>query len=309
MSRLTLSVLPFATLSLVACSSDSKKATPDAAVVDVGFNKPTKAVHANMEVSSGTWMDLGAANLDCLGTPTADVARTTSVQLATTVKDFQTGKPVTGAAVQVFPGTDPSQTLGAAVTSGTDGTLTLTVPTNANPRLGFKMVGGMSGADTQLETYLVNQYLDPNNATQTLSQIQSVSNSTAMLLPALIGENRAPGTGVIAGAFRDCMGHEVSNYVATLSTTKDTATLVAGASSYYFSLVPLPVKHNVKEMSSENGLFMAIQLPPTATGYVQIWGYKTDADLAADKLTLLSQLAVPVIADTVVTGSFEPLRQ
>ena len=39
-----------------------------------------------------------------------------------------------------------------------------------------------------------------------------------------------------------------------------------------------------------------------------MWGYPTDADLAADKLTLITELAVPVLADTVITGSFEPLR-
>jgi len=31
--------------------------------------------------------------------------------------------------------------------------------------------------------------------------------------------------------------------------------------------------------------------------------------MAADKLTLISELEVPVLADTVITGSFEPLRQ
>jgi hypothetical protein len=31
--------------------------------------------------------------------------------------------------------------------------------------------------------------------------------------------------------------------------------------------------------------------------------------MASDKLTLISELQVPVVADTVITGSFEPLRQ
>jgi hypothetical protein len=34
----------------------------------------------------------------------------------------------------------------------------------------------------------------------------------------------------------------------------------------------------------------------------------TAADLASDKLTLVSELEVPVVADSVITGSFEPLR-
>ena len=307
MSRIAYLSTSLFTVLAVACSSDSGTKTPDAAQIDVGFNKPAKAAHANME-SSGTWTDLGAADFTCLNQPTADVARTVEVTLNTVVNDFQSGKMVTGAAVTAFAGTNPAVPFAAAVTTDSMGKLTLTLPVNANPRIGFKMVGGMSGADTQLETYLMNQYVEPSTAIQTSPELLSVSNSTGMLLPALIGENRTAGTGVIAGAFRDCQHHEVSNVIATLSTTKDTTTLVPGAASYYFSLVPLPVKHNVSDASGQNGLFMVIQLAPTPTGYVQIWGYKTDADLASDTLTMLGQLDVPVIADTVVTGSYEPLR-
>ena len=55
---------------------------------------------------------------------------------------------------------------------------------------------------------------------------------------------------------------------------------------------------------------MVIQLPATQSAYVQMWGYKTDADaMAGGEMTLLAELPVPVLADTVITGSYEPLRQ
>jgi hypothetical protein len=160
-----------------------------------------------------------------------------------------------------------------------------------------------------LDTFLFNQTVNPTTAAQTLDHIQSVSTATGQTLPALIGVSRTPGTGVLAGALRDCADHEISNFIATVSSTQGTATHIPGASTYYFSAsVGLPARHSLQAAASKDGLFMAIELPPQQLAYVQAWGYKTDADMAADKLTLIAELAVPVIADTVVTGSFEPLR-
>jgi hypothetical protein len=50
---------------------------------------------------------------------------------------------------------------------------------------------------------------------------------------------------------------------------------------------------------------MVIQLPPAATAYVQMWGYPTDGEVGGE-LKLISELAVPVLGDTVITGSYEP---
>jgi hypothetical protein len=144
------------------------------------------------------------------------------------------------------------------------------------------------------------------------SKIQSVSNATAALLPALIGQTRTPGTGVVAGALRDCDGKEISGYIAAVSSTSGTNTPIAGAQAYYFSdSVGLPQHHREAPYASKDGLFMIIQLPATlGTGYVQMWGFPTDADLAMGKagLKLIAELQVPLIADTVITGSYEPLR-
>ena len=161
-----------------------------------------------------------------------------------------------------------------------------------------------------LDTLLLNQTVDPGMAAQTLGEINSVSKSTAQTLPALIGLSRTPGTGVLAGAVRDCMDHEISNFIATVSSTQGVVNHVAGADTYYFSSsVGLPVKHQQKSASSENGLFMVIELQAAPTAFVQVWGYLNDADLAADKLTLIAELQTQVINDTVITGSYSPLRQ
>ena len=45
-------------------------------------------------------------------------------------------------------------------------------------------------------------------------------------------------------------------------------------------------------------------------GYVQMWGFPTAADMAMGKagLKLIAELQVPLLSDTVITGSYEPLR-
>jgi hypothetical protein len=145
---------------------------------------------------------------------------------------------------------------------------------------------------------------------QTEGSIRSVSKTTAQTLPALIGVSRTAGTGVLAGAIRDCKDQEISNFVATVSTTKGAATPAPGADTYYFSpTVGLPVRHSQQKHGSRNGLFMVIELQPAPTAYVQVWGYKTAADMQTDTKTLIAELQTNVIADTVITGSYEPIRQ
>lgn len=299
-------------LLLFAACGGGGSSPVDAPPKDVGFNKPTKTLKANMETGT-TWSEIGNADLSCLNTASADIATGQAVTLTTHVKDFQAGTIIPKANVTVFPGIDAAQAFAAPVMSDTNGQVVLTIPAGQK-RIGFKMAGGSSAADgsvTQLDTYLLFQYLDPAMAAQTNPDpIQSVSNTTAMLLPALIGEQRTAGTGVIAGALRDCQHHEMSNFIATVSSVSGTATALDGSEAYYFSpSAKVPVKHTQADAAREDGLFMVIQLPIAASAFVQLWGFPTQADLDAGTLKLVSELKAPVIADTVITGSFEPIRQ
>lgn len=292
-------------LTLVAACGDDGGNTPVDApkVEDIGFNKPTGVLKANHEVSKNNWVEDGPADLSCLGTPSADVATTVAVALATKVDDFQSGNAVPGTSVTVFPNQDTASPFGPAVVSDGNAMLTVNIPVGTK-RFGFKMTNASS-----LDTLLLNQTVDPNMATQTLGHIQSVSTATAQTLPALIGVSRTSGTGILAGAVRDCAKKEMSNFIATVSSTDATVTHLPGVDTYYFSAsVGLPVRHSQQDFSSKNGLFMSIEMAPTPTAYVQVWGYKTQADLDADKLSLIAQLKTAVIADVVITGSYDPLR-
>ena len=306
--------LTFTMISLSVAACGGSDTTPDAAVKDVGFNKPAVGLKANMQ-SGSTWSEIGPADLTCLNTPSSDMATTVAVTLNTVIKDFQSGNAVPGATVTVFK----DQMTDAAFdtqTSDSSAYATFTIPTGVK-RFGFKMT---TTDGSTMPTFLLNQYIEPGVALQPAGsdtdptkrmKVQSVSTSTGATLPALIGETRNPGTGVIAGALRDCQHHEMSNFVATVSSTSMTATPIDGAEAYYFSdAVDLPVHHQQQDAASKDGLFMVIQLPAAPTAYVQMWGYKTDADATAGgDMSLIAELPVPVLADTVITGSYEPLRQ
>ena len=292
-------------LGLVAAcgGGGSSSDKPDAAPKDIGFSNPTGSLKANREVSTDVWEEIGPADLSCLNTPANDPPTTVTVSLSTVVKDFQSGNLVPNTVVTAFRGQNTTDVFDTKTSDG-DAALTISIPTGVT-RFGYKMT-----SDSALDTLLLNQKVNPNNATQTASDIRSVSKTTAQTLPALIGVSRTAGTGVLAGAIRDCQDREISNFIATVSTTKGTVTHAAGTDTYYFSpQVGLPVRHSQQAHGSKNGLFMIIELQPAPTAYVQVWGYKDDNALAAKDLQLIAELETNVIADTVITGSYEPLRQ
>ncbi|HEU0034926.1 MAG TPA: hypothetical protein VFQ53_30080 [Kofleriaceae bacterium] len=293
---------------LGACGGGGGSTTPDAPVVEgnPGFARPTAALKANNEDMPDKWVELGPADLTCLGTPANDPATTVAVELSTVVRDFQSDSLVPGATVTAFKNQDLTTPFFTGTADG-NAAITIDIPVGVQ-RFGYKMTH-----ETALDTLLLNQTVDPSMSSQTVSSIQTVSKSTGQTLPALIGVSRSAGTGVLAGAIRDCQGHEISNFIATVTTnparTASDIMHVAGADTYYFSsTVGLPVRHTQKAMGSEDGLFMVIELSAAPTAYVQVWGYPTDADLASDNLTLIAELQTQVIADTVITGSYEPLR-
>ncbi|CAN5327781.1 hypothetical protein BH11MYX1_BH11MYX1_43520 [soil metagenome] len=296
---LAISLIVSSALASAACVGVDSAAT-DAGATDVGFNPPTKTLKANMKnPSDSSWTELGDADLtNCV----ADVATTDTVTLNTTVTDFQVGTAVANATVAAFANI-ATGTVFDTKTSGPSGAISFMIPAGTK-RFGLKLTGDF------FPTFLLNQYIAPSSVTAGVttepSKVQSVSAATAGELPALIGQTRMAGTGVLAGALRDCNHHEISNYVVTVSSTSGTASPIAGSSAYYFTLLEVPAHHNQQEFSGQNGLFMAIQVPVAATSYVQAWGFPTAADLSSGSLKLISELAVPIVADTVITGSLEP---
>src|SRR5690606_4118876 len=214
-------------LSLAACGGDDTGETPDAGV-DIGFNPPTVTLKANEEVAEDQWMEVGDADLTCLNTASADQPTEVVVTLTTKVSDFQSGNAVPGAMVEIFKGQN-YMTVEDTATADTDAMVTLELPEGVT-RFGYRMT-----SDTSMTTFLLNQTLPSSTeAMQTVGDIQSVSKATAATLPALIGQTRTEGTGVVAGALRDCQGREISGFIATMSSTPAEAHTITGADTYYF---------------------------------------------------------------------------
>src|SRR5690606_10625950 len=130
---------------------------------------PTVTLKANEEVAEDQWMEVGDADLSCLGTPSADMPSTVAVTLTTKVADFQSGNAVPGAMVEIFKGQDYMNVEDTA-TADSDAMVSLDLPMGVT-RFGYRMT-----SDTSMTTFLLNQTLpDPGMVMQTVGNIQSVS--------------------------------------------------------------------------------------------------------------------------------------
>lgn len=284
-------------LGLAACGGGEDAATPTSA--NPGFEPPTAVTTAFTE-EAGVFTEVGPADWSCLNTPSQEQPAASAIEISGQVTDFQTGEDVAEADISVFG--DVKDIGGAGQDAGisaADGTFTVQMPEGTG-RVAFKVM-----ARGALDTYSVNQ------ATDGLVDINSVSQLTANALPAFIGVSRTPGLGVLAGAIRDCNGHEVRGAVATVSNLSGSAEHLDGAATYYFSADAsdsLPVRHRVQGATNKDGLFTVIEVVPTDTAFLQVWGFTSEQNPATDDMTILAEIPSPIFADSVVISSLEPMR-
>lgn len=288
-----------APIALVDAASDGFTAVDAAPLVNPGFVTPTAVTKANRK-QGGVWTELGDADWTCLGTPTADQPATTAIALTGRIADFQVGDGVGAATVTAFPMLTPATSLGTATSSNVAATRGEFAMTAAPLPAGARRYGFRIEATGYLRSYVLDRYLAPG-ATQTVA-LPALSESTANALPAFLGVTRDPTREITVGSMVDCQGRPVSNAVVAISTTAGTATLPAGANTFYFSAgsTSLPVRHTQAATMNKDGLFVVIDVVPMAPAYVQVWGFRTAAELASGTLTLLAE--VPVVAEANVAS-------
>lgn len=276
--------------------------------VNPGFVLPTAITKAN-ERTGGIWVEVGDADWTCLGTPSGDQPATTAIALSGQVTDFQTSDGVGAATLGAFAMGAPTTTsLGAATTSnvaatrGNYATTLQPLPASAR-RYGFSIE-----AAGYLRTYALDRYLTPG-ATQSLS-LRIVSQSTANALPAFVGITRDASRALAIGSMVDCQGRAVSNAVATVSTSAGVAAQPVGMNTFYFSAssTSLPVRHTQAAVMNKDGLFVVLDVPPLTEAYLQVWGFRTTAELASGTMTLLAQVRMFSSADVVIDGVMTPRR-
>ena len=268
-----------------------------------GFATPTDITRAYTG-ADGNWTEVGPANWDCLNQPSEDQPLATDVTLTGTVEDFQSGDALPGAMLTAFNDTNLGGSGVASTTSDVDGNFSVTLPSGSE-RIAFKV-----DHEDALPTFTLNQLYAPDVAEQT-DTINSVSLLTANALPAFIGVTRTVGLGILAGSIVDCDGNEVGGAIATVSSTSGSVTHLEGAQTYYFSALStsLPVRHEQQLNTNSDALFVVIELPVASTAFLQVWGFVDGQDPATDELTLLAEIPSPVLADSVITASLDPLRQ
>jgi len=270
---------------------------------EIGDENPGFSPPCEVTVAAVDDVEVGAADWTCLGTPTDDTPTTVDVTVTGVLNDFQNNdNEINEGNVEVFPGIDHTNVLDTFGPTDNTGAYELVLPAG-HTRYGFKVT-----APDYEPTYLLNQDFDPATEAQSLD-ISGISTGIATALPAIIGLVRTEGTGILAGAMRDCQNREVAHAVATVSSTPGQPGHLAGAQTYYLDAgAGLPVRHDQLLSTDVNGLFAIFELPETGTAYLQVWGFVDDADLADGEMTLLAELPAPVVPDTVITGSIEPLR-
>jgi len=297
--------------AMVACGGSDTVETEEP-LENPGFIVPgTSDSHWDQAVThafsedDGVFTDEGPADWSCYNTASADVPTTGEVTLTGVLADFQTDKALPDAEIDIFGdvkdigGTGEDNTI-----SDEDGNFSVTLPAG-NTRAAFRVI-----ARGQMDTYSLNEAIDSETLEQTI-EINSVSLLTANALPAFIGVTRTPGLGVLAGAIRDCNGHEVAGAIATVSSVQGSPEHLNGAASYYFSAEPnnsLPVRHNLAANTQKDGRFVVIELEDSPAAYLQVWGFMDGQDPATDDMTLLAESPSPILSDSVVITSMEPLR-
>jgi len=290
-------------VALGACGGDDGGGgTPDAMLPNSGFVPPTETMKAYKEINDA-WVLQGDANFACLNTPSDLTPSTMDVVLSGTLEDFQSGNAVPDGTMAFFSGSDFDNPFATVMSDAADGTYSVTIPTGT-AKYGVKIT-----APDTLDTYQLDYEVD-NNPTQ-MENHDSVSLLTANALPAFIGVTRTPSLGILAGSIRDCDGNEVGGAVATVSSTSGTANHLDGAATYYFSAgasQSLPVRHSQQKFTNTDSLYVIIELPPTPEAYLQVWGYLPSQNPDTDEMTLIAEVPAPVLADTVITGSLEPIR-
>jgi len=305
---------------LVACGGDDGPATPRDAAIDApdpldaptdapvlidapvpanaGFTMPTAPLEAWRSNGNNTYT-AQPLDLSCLGMARNDPATTVTVSLTAAIRDFQSNNLLPTAGVTAFGLTNPSLVL-ASGTSDSLGNVTLSIPSN-NKRIGFALTHANARP-----TYSYDHLLAPSAMSQTTT-LFSMSNATAATLPALIGQTAMANTAIVIARVHDCQGHELSNFIATASTTAMVATHATNATTFYFSdAVDLPVRHTQAPHGTRNGLYMIIDVPPLATAYIQVWGYRNAAELSSNTLTRIAEIAIPLTANSATILDQEP---
>jgi hypothetical protein len=231
-------------VGLVGCGSDGNGASRDASADDAGgeFDNLPQLIVAE-----------APADFDCERSEPEGGA---DVTFTLKIRDFQTNVEVPGTCVNVYPDNvvPTSDTCGGVMTDA-NGDVEVTAPAGGWFAYRLFPVAGSTMGVVQRNVVAASEA----GATVTGN---SVSETTASLLPGLLGRQRLGGAAIFAGAVYDCSNRTVEG--AAFRVVRNNAALPAGPGATdpmyaYFSSASLPDVN--QRYTNTNGLFLAINMP------------------------------------------------
>lgn len=270
----------FLLAALTACSGgdggktdDSNAATetnPTSLYINV-----TEPPTGDLTCYTGTW----------LPTPTLCDGCTGNVTLSGTVQDFQDETPVAQADVEFYFGDSISGAVSETLQSDANGLFTVDVP--ACTPLGYKTSTPVDWNQTK-DTFEVHQIWEYDADGGISETINSVSVSTSKIIPAMLGVEWDPTTGIIAGTAFDCNEDPIDNAQVVVKGQDGT---VQNASIFYFKdSFPNQTELN----TSPDGLWVAVNVP-VGTWNVEMYVW----DDATSTQKLIGSTSLEVKANSV----------
>ncbi|HTM19905.1 MAG TPA: hypothetical protein VL172_05340 [Kofleriaceae bacterium] len=246
-----------------------------------------------------------APNLACAPFEVGTIA--SAVEVTGVLKDYVTGDPSANGTADAFFDGVPAETGDMHIVAGADGSYAFTLEAGTPTMLTVRTRAATDAVDVIGYRFKVND----DQATRMIDASTLSSNSFDQI-EGLVGLVRDPANGAAIVAASDCDRVGIENVIGALSSTSSAdgsdPTFVAGYTFYGASGdFPVPVRRNVSEASADNGIIFSLSVPP-GTYYAQVWGFLTEADVAAgrDGLTLVSEIELVVAANTASGVFLEP---
>lgn len=218
---------------------------------------------------------------------TPDPTCQVDVTLSSQVLDFQEDEPVADATVQLWANDDVTSSDFVATTADGDGSFSIDGAQTCSPfAYGTSTPPEWEATVNTLQVHQVYGYTSEGSVDV---EFFSVSETTARIIPGLIGVEWDRTTGIIAGTAYDCNEDPIEN--AEIFIHDGNNVPPATGDVFYFSTGSagdLPTDLENQPDSNTNGLWVAINVPE-GTWTVEMWGWDGGAyqKLGAVELTMI----------------------
>ena len=209
------------------------------------------------------------------------------------VEDFENETPVYDATVDLWLDNhvEGAPDLSSAVDSA--GNVTFDVP-SCTP-ISYRARTPPELEETK-DTYKAHHLFEPLAADAPSNPYLSVSRTTYLVIPGLVGESPDPTASIIAGRLFDCEGGHVEGAQVVV---RDAEGVIPTSLEVKYFVDDFP--HRDQPHTSEDGLWVAINVPP-GTWFVEAWVHDGDGGHDLIGGTVLESYADSINISNIYTG-------